>query len=69
MDEVKHTKPLSMGFCLECHRNPHEHVRPQDQVYNLEWAPPAEWSADRNGEDLVKGMKIRTAESCTACHR
>ncbi len=69
MDEVVHSKPLSMGFCLDCHRNPHEHVRPQDQVYNLEWTPPAEWSSDRNGEDLVKGMKIRTAESCTACHR
>ena len=28
MDEVRHEKSFSMGFCLECHRNPEEKLRP-----------------------------------------
>jgi formate-dependent nitrite reductase cytochrome c552 subunit len=69
MDEVKHAKPLSMAFCLDCHRNPHEHVRPQGEVFNLGWEPGEDWEAEREGTALVNKMKLRTAESCSACHR
>lgn len=41
MEEVFHAKSLSMGFCLECHRNPEEHVRPLEEVYNLDYDPEA----------------------------
>ena len=69
MDEVRHTKSLSMTFCLDCHRSPHEHLRPQDEVFNLDWEPSEEWAADRDGTALVNQMKVRTSESCSACHR
>jgi len=69
MDEVRHTKSLSMTFCLDCHRNPHEHVRPQSEVFNLDWEPSEEWAAERDGAALVNQMKVRTSESCSACHR
>lgn len=69
MDEVKHAKPLSMAFCLDCHRNPHEHVRPQSEVFNLGWEPGEDWEDEREGTALVNKMKLRTAESCSACHR
>ena len=35
MDEVYHAKPLSMTFCLECHRNPAPNLRPPDKVTDL----------------------------------
>ena len=69
MDEVRHTKSFSMTFCLDCHRNPHEHVRPQSEVFNLDWEPSEEWAAERDGAELVNQMKLRTSESCSACHR
>ena len=69
MDEVKHAKPLSMAFCLDCHRNPHEHVRPQSEVFNLGWEPGEDWEDEREGTALVNKLKLRTAESCSACHR
>jgi hypothetical protein len=69
MDEVKHAKSHSMTFCLDCHRNPHENVRPQDEVFNLDWEPSAEWAAEREGQALVDQMKIRSSENCSACHR
>ena len=29
---------MTMGWCLECHRNPEEHLRPRDEIYNLDWS-------------------------------
>ena len=69
MDVVTHSKPLSMGFCLDCHRDPASAVRPLDQITNLNWTPAnadehAKWAAD-----FVKNNKISPPQSCTGCHR
>ena len=40
MQVVWHDKPHSMGWCLECHRAPENHLRPLDQVTNMDWEPP-----------------------------
>lgn len=37
MRKVHHAKSLSMAFCLECHREPEKHLRPLEQVYNLDY--------------------------------
>lgn len=37
MPVVYHAKPLSMGFCLDCHRNVESHLRPLDEITNLDW--------------------------------
>jgi hypothetical protein len=34
---VVQKEPLSMGWCLKCHRNPEQNIRPRDQVFNLMW--------------------------------
>ena len=68
MDEVKHDKSLSMAFCLDCHRNPHEKLRPLDKVTDLGWeAPPGH--AKREGSRLAHKWKVRPSESCSVCHR
>lgn len=69
MDVVEHAKPLSMSFCLDCHRNPQERVRPLDQITNLNWRPDqmadhAKWAAE-----FVKNNKVTPPTSCTGCHR
>ena len=51
MEVVHQEKPLSMGWCLDCHRNPGPHLRPLDEVTNMRWAPPpasAELAAQRD---------------------
>jgi len=74
MDEVWHAKPLSMSFCLDCHRNPETRVRPLDEITNLEW----KWSEDPKvaadkqkafGKDFVAHAKIHASQNCSACHR
>jgi hypothetical protein len=61
---------LQMSWCLNCHRNPQKYVRPKDQVFNMEWQPPA--NDPGLGERLVKEYKIadvRQLTSCSTCHR
>jgi hypothetical protein len=29
---------MTMSWCLNCHRNPEDHVRPRSEVFNLAWA-------------------------------
>jgi len=68
MEVVWHDKSLSMAFCLECHRNPEQYIRPVDEVYNLKWEPQGEdWEAQ--AAEFVHGWKVLPPESCSGCHR
>jgi Cytochrome c7 and related cytochrome c len=61
---------LQMEWCLECHREPERFVRPRDQVFNMEWQPPADDPG--LGARLVKDYGIANVEhltSCSICHR
>lgn len=66
MSEVRLEKPLSMGWCLDCHRNPEPHLRPLDKVTNMEWVADEDWK-------LIAKAKAKTlhppVESCSGCHR
>jgi hypothetical protein len=39
MTVVYHDQPLSMSWCLDCHRHPENALRPREDVYNLDWKP------------------------------
>jgi hypothetical protein len=68
MTEVRHAKPLSMAFCLGCHRNPAPNLRPLDQVYNLDWTNDPVHQLEL-GTRFVCEWKINTSQNCSACHR
>src|SRR5580765_5441026 len=41
MPVVTHEKPLSMTWCLSCHKHPEPNLRPLEEVTNMQWkAPP-----------------------------
>jgi hypothetical protein len=63
MEVVRQDQPLSMSFCLECHRNPGPHLRPKDQITNMTWTPSADEAA------LYAEATLRGPEHCTGCHR
>ncbi len=58
---------LQMEWCLKCHRQPERYVRPQSEVYNIAYEPPADQLA--LGRRLVKEYGIKTRTSCSTCHR
>lgn len=67
MDEVRAMKPLSMGWCLECHRNPAPNLRDRKLVTNLAWKPegdPAEL-----GRQFMEKYHVHTRTDCSTCHR
>ena len=39
MEVVKQAESHSMGWCLQCHRNPEQALRPLDQITNLNYKP------------------------------
>ncbi len=58
---------LYMEWCLQCHRNPEQYVRPVDQVFNMAYQPPADQVA--LGTQLVQQYHIQQKTSCNTCHR
>jgi hypothetical protein len=68
MVEVRHEKPLSMAFCLDCHRNPAPNLRPLDQVYNMHWTNDPAHQLEV-GARFVQDWKINASQNCSACHR
>ncbi len=67
MEEVTQSEPLSMSWCLDCHRNPAPNLRPVNQVTNMKWEP-----SDGHLEKmalLIKEKKISPPTDCTGCHR
>lgn len=58
---------LYMEWCLECHRNPERHVRPRDQIFNVEWTPPADQL--EQGRRLVEEYDVESLTYCSTCHR
>jgi Cytochrome c7 and related cytochrome c/Class III cytochrome C family len=61
---------LQMRWCLDCHRNPENYLRPKEEVFTMGWKPPVEQAV--LGEKLKREYHIRdraVLESCSTCHR
>jgi hypothetical protein len=67
MEVVEQKEPLSMGWCLDCHRNPDPHLRPLDEVTNMEWEPSSDHA--EFVERIKAERNIAPPEDCSGCHR
>lgn len=70
MEVVYQHAPLSMGWCLECHRNPEPHLRDPALVTDLAW----EFSGTRAEREARQRFwrdlhQINPSEDCSTCHR
>jgi hypothetical protein len=64
---VKQERSLQMQWCLDCHRNPEQYVRPRSEITTMGYRP-SEPQAEL-GARLVKEYDIRTSDTCSTCHR
>ena len=73
MEIVRQAEPLSMGWCLECHRDATPHIRPAGvSVTKMDWNPDEaskaaakkllEWQGDN-------APALNPPTHCSACHR
>lgn len=69
MEVVRHDQSFSMGWCLECHREPEKHLRPPEEIYNLDWRAESEEAQIEMGVEFVHDWNVNPPLSCSACHR
>lgn len=67
MAAVYQVATLTMGWCLDCHRNPERFIRPPEEVTNMAWT--AGGRQEELGRALVKKLGVQSLTYCTACHR
>jgi menaquinone reductase, multiheme cytochrome c subunit len=61
--------PLSMGWCLDCHREPYKNLRPPEEVTNMTWTPPDGEDPVSFGTKLAAKNNIHPPTDCSTCHR
>lgn len=67
MPVVRQQEPLSMGWCLDCHRNPEPNLRPRSEVTNMAYDPAA--AGYDPAEDPERSREMVPPQHCGGCHR
>jgi len=74
MPVVFHAQPLSMGWCLDCHREPANAIVPKDKVTDLRWVQQT-LNERRQGKPMTPDAKAvldslskAPPDNCGACH-
>jgi hypothetical protein len=67
MPQVYQVQSLQMSWCLDCHRSPEKYVRPRQEIYRMDYRPPADQLG--LGRKLVAEYQIRKLTDCSTCHR
>jgi Cytochrome c7 and related cytochrome c len=68
MPLMRQTAPLTMGWCLDCHRDPTPNIRPAADVFDPNWRMPA----DSSQQALLlahKSLDNKHLTDCSVCHR
>lgn len=66
MEVVQQVEPLSMGWCLECHRQPELYLRPNSEITTMGLVQPENF-VERNAQRVVD-EQILPPTNCSACH-
>lgn len=70
MKLVRQVAPLTMGWCLDCHRDPAPNLRPREAVFDMTWTPPADQKTV--GVQLASAYHVKSParlSECSICHR
>ncbi len=70
MPLIRKAEPMTMEWCLNCHRQPQKYLRPREKVVDMQWQPQDQLSL---GQALVKQYHMETSldriTNCSTCHR
>lgn len=74
MDVVTQDQPLSMSWCLDCHRDPGPNLRPPEEVTNMDWdTETADYTRQVDAEghpmDASGTRTLVPPDNCGGCHR
>ncbi len=63
MAQVEQVAPLTMSWCVDCHRSPERELRPRSLVASMEPVPAA------IAAEAAREHPVRHLTHCSACHR
>lgn len=66
MEVVQQEKALTMGWCLDCHRDPTPYIQPRETVTALDWERS---DASVAPAQLIQDYDITPSTDCSTCHR
>ncbi len=80
MPLMRQEQPLTMKWCLDCHRDPVKHVRPRELIFETKSleellkkkeyeALIAEETTDEFRQHLADMFKLESKTNCYTCHR
>jgi len=71
MVKVYQAKPLTMEWCINCHKNPTPYIRDPENVtkmgYDDETSTPHRYAGE--GEKFQKSNAVHPNVNCSTCHR
>jgi hypothetical protein len=84
MEVVRQVQPLSMGWCIECHSEPANNLRPVANITTMGWSADLNWREKQKliaatlnppgslsqAQKFVDGhYKTYATAGCSGCHR
>lgn len=71
MPQVWQAENQLMAWCLDCHLEPEQYIRPVEERYTFGWEPPEGVDRLEYGADLVEQYQVNVEglSSCSTCHR
>ncbi|MDH3889475.1 MAG: cytochrome c family protein [candidate division Zixibacteria bacterium] len=67
MELITQRQSLSMGWCLDCHRDPGPHLRPASEITNMAWQPGPDQMTFAH--EMITDKALSPPSDCTGCHR
>lgn len=61
--------PLTMEWCLDCHREPERQLRPAEAIFDMEWQPPPDQLERGRALMAHYGIDSDRLIECSTCHR
>ena len=62
-------EPLTMEWCLDCHRDPAKALRPKAKVFSTDWQPPSDQTEEGHKLLIEYGVEPKHLTDCSVCHR
>jgi hypothetical protein len=71
MVKVYQAKPLTMQWCIDCHKNPTPNLRDPAYVTKMGYDDPKSMPhrTAREGEEVRKKNQVNPTINCSTCHR
>jgi hypothetical protein len=61
-------EPLTMRWCIDCHRDPAPNLRPRDEIFAATWSPPANQTERGRALAITLNVHPRHLTNCSTCH-